>query len=175
MVDYMMRLVEERRKAPGEDVASRFIEAEDGDTERAGEAAMQCFQMVAAGFVTSVNQIANTVLALLDHPAELAKLREAPGLVRGAVEESLRFGRDNVQPAALSSSSASDRGEFDKPQPQGRNPCPESRLTPPLRTRIWKNSEEEHAPLAEIEGDPCSDSSRSHGVGMQLRRGRVLS
>ncbi|WP_437764941.1 cytochrome P450 [Sorangium sp. So ce281] len=89
MIDYMMRLVEERRKAPGEDVASRFIEAEGGDTELAGEAAMQCFQMVAAGFVTSVNQIANTVLALLNHPAELAKLREAPGLVRGAVEERL--------------------------------------------------------------------------------------
>ncbi|MGK3969266.1 cytochrome P450 [Sorangium sp. So ce118] len=97
MLDYMMRLVEERRKAPGEDVASRFIAAEDGDAELAGEAAMQCFQMVAAGFVTSVNQIANTVLALLNHPAELAKLREAPGLVRGAVEESLRF-----EPSVLS-------------------------------------------------------------------------
>jgi cytochrome P450 len=46
--------------------------------------------MVGAGFVTSTNQIANTLLSLLRHPDELRKLRENEGLLKGAVEETLR-------------------------------------------------------------------------------------
>ncbi|WP_437938235.1 cytochrome P450 [Sorangium sp. So ce341] len=97
LVDYMIRLVEERRRAPRDDVASRFIAEEEESPELQGEAAMQCFQMVGAGFVTSMNQIANTVVALLKHPGELARLRQHPALLRGAIEESLRF-----EPAVLS-------------------------------------------------------------------------
>ncbi len=97
MVDYMTHLVEERRRAPRDDVASLFIAVEDESPDLQGEAAIQCFQMVAAGFVTSMNQITNTVLALLRHPEELSRLRQNPGLLRGAIEESLRF-----EPAVLS-------------------------------------------------------------------------
>ncbi|AUX44687.1 cytochrome P450 [Sorangium cellulosum] len=97
MADYMARLVEERRKAPRDDVASRFIAAEEESADLQGEAAMQCFQMVGAGFVTSMNQIANTVVALLKHPEALARLRQDPGLLRGAIEEGLR-----CEPAVLS-------------------------------------------------------------------------
>ncbi|NMO22668.1 cytochrome P450 [Pyxidicoccus fallax] len=97
MVGYLRNLVAERRAAPGDDFVSQFIAAEDGDPRLAGEAVIQSFQMIGAGFVTSTNQITNTVLALMKHPEQLSQLRADPGLIRGAIEESLRH-----EPAVLS-------------------------------------------------------------------------
>lgn len=87
---YLEHLVAERRKHPGDDTVSRLIAAEGDHPELVGEAVFQAFQLVGAGFVTSQNQIANTVLALLKHPGELRKLREDPGLLKSALEECLR-------------------------------------------------------------------------------------
>jgi cytochrome P450 len=47
------------------------------------------------GIETTEGMIANAVLALLEHPAELARVREDPGLIGAAIEESLR-----LEPAA---------------------------------------------------------------------------
>ncbi|WP_257458079.1 cytochrome P450 [Archangium lipolyticum] len=97
MVAYLKDLVDKRRAAPGEDLVSQFIAGEDGNPQLAGEAVIQSFQMIGAGFVTSTNQLTNTVLALLKHPEQLRQLRVDPGLTRGAIEESLRH-----EPAILS-------------------------------------------------------------------------
>jgi cytochrome P450 len=97
MVAYLRDLVEKRRAAPGEDLVSQFIAGEEGDPQLAGEAVIQSFQMIGAGFVTSTNQLTNTVLALLNHPEQLSALRADPRLIRGAIEESLRY-----EPAILS-------------------------------------------------------------------------
>jgi cytochrome P450 len=97
MVAYLRDLVEKRRAAPGTDLVSQFITEEQGNPQLAGEAVIQSFQMIGAGFVTSTNQITNTVLALLNHPEQLRALREDPKLTRGAIEESLRF-----EPSVLS-------------------------------------------------------------------------
>jgi cytochrome P450 len=97
MVAYLRDLVEKRRAAPGEDLISQFIAGEQGNPQLAGEAVIQSFQMIGAGFVTSTNQLTNTVLALLNHPEQLRELRADPGLLRGAIEESLR-----QEPAILS-------------------------------------------------------------------------
>jgi len=90
LLQYLEHLVEERRKHPGDDTVSRLIAAEGESPELVGEAVLQSFQLIGAGFVTSQNQIANSVLVLLKHPKELRKLREAPGLLQSALEECLR-------------------------------------------------------------------------------------
>ena len=47
------------------------------------------------GIETTEGMMANAVLALLEHPVELARVREDPGLIGAAIEESLR-----LEPAA---------------------------------------------------------------------------
>ncbi|WAS90888.1 cytochrome P450 [Nannocystis punicea] len=84
-------LVEERRARPGDDMISRFLGDDRDDPAVLEEVTIQCFQMVGAGYVTSRNQIACAVLALLEHPDELARLRATPGLLGPAIEELLRF------------------------------------------------------------------------------------
>ena len=47
--------------------------------------------LLLAGHETTVNLIANGILALARYPAEFERLREDPSLVRSAIEEVLRF------------------------------------------------------------------------------------
>jgi cytochrome P450 len=49
------------------------------------------FLVLFAGYENSVNLIANGVLALLTHPAQLSAVRGDPGLLPAVVEETLRF------------------------------------------------------------------------------------
>jgi cytochrome P450 PksS len=44
-----------------------------------------------AAHETTVNLIGNGVLALLEHPEQMERLRSDPGLIRPAVEEFLRY------------------------------------------------------------------------------------
>jgi cytochrome P450 len=47
--------------------------------------------MLGAGIITTADLIGNTIYALLTHPDELAALRDDPGLLPTAIEETLRF------------------------------------------------------------------------------------
>jgi cytochrome P450 len=47
--------------------------------------------LIGAGFETTVNLIGNGIVVLLDHPEQLAQLRDDPRLWPGAVEEILRI------------------------------------------------------------------------------------
>jgi cytochrome P450 len=55
------------------------------------EALSSLFQLVVAGHDTTSSLIGNGVVALLDHPDQMAMLQRNPELLAGAIEELLRF------------------------------------------------------------------------------------
>ncbi|RSM56953.1 cytochrome P450 [Amycolatopsis sp. WAC 01376] len=89
---YLVDLIEEKRAEPAGDLLSGLIHASDeGDSLAADELLAMAFLLLVAGFETTVNLIANSVLALLREPDQLAALRGNPALLPGAVEEFLRY------------------------------------------------------------------------------------
>ncbi|MFJ5798069.1 cytochrome P450 [Streptomyces decoyicus] len=89
---YMAQLIDEHRRAPQDDLMTALIDARDVD-DRLSELELVdlCVGILVAGHETTATQIPNFVLALLDHPGQLALLRAQPELINGAVEELLRF------------------------------------------------------------------------------------
>ena len=92
LVRFFENLVERKRREPDDRLITRLLEAEDaGDHLSRDELTAMIFLLLFAGHETSVNLIGNGVLALLDHPEQLALLRAKPELMDGAVEELLRY------------------------------------------------------------------------------------
>ncbi|MEV4172730.1 cytochrome P450 [Nonomuraea sp. NPDC049709] len=92
MLAYLTGLVAAKRAAPGEDLLSELVHISDeGDRLTADEVVSMAFLLLVAGHETTVNLIANSVLALIGNPDQLAALRADPSLLPGAVEEFLRF------------------------------------------------------------------------------------
>ena len=92
MLGRMIELIADRRANPGQDLLSTLISALDDDDKLSElELIVLCGTLFIAGNQTTANQISNLVLTLLEHPAELARLRDHPELLPVAVEELLRF------------------------------------------------------------------------------------
>jgi len=92
MNEYFLRAIQRRRHTPGDDLLTSLLAAqEQGDLLSDDELVATCVLLVFAGHETTTNLIGNGILALLRHPAELARLRNEPGLMPLAVEELLRF------------------------------------------------------------------------------------
>jgi cytochrome P450 len=89
MASYFRALVVERRAKPGSDLVSSLIAAQErGETLSEEELIAMCVLLMFAGHETTTNLIANGVLALLDHPDQLANARP---MTPAGVEEVLRF------------------------------------------------------------------------------------
>ncbi|MFB6819871.1 cytochrome P450 [Streptomyces sp. NPDC056347] len=93
MGEYLRELIDDKRRSPGDDLMSALVRTrdEEGDRLSFDELMGMAFLLLVAGHETTVNLIANGVRALLDHPDQLAALRDDPGLTGGAVEEMLRY------------------------------------------------------------------------------------
>ncbi|GAA3578927.1 cytochrome P450 [Amycolatopsis ultiminotia] len=92
MQGYLVKLVEDKRVEPAEDLLSELVQATDeGDALSEQELVGMAFLLLVAGHETTVNLIGNATLALLRAPDQAAKLRAEPSLLPGAVEEFLRF------------------------------------------------------------------------------------
>jgi cytochrome P450 len=96
--DYFAHAADARRRQPGTDLISALVSAEEaGDRLTQREILITCNLLLIAGNLTTTDLIGNGILALLSHPAQLAKLRAHPELVPNAVEELLRYDPPVVQ------------------------------------------------------------------------------
>jgi cytochrome P450 len=92
LASYFEALIAERRGRLGDDLLSVLIRAEEeGDRLTSEELLVQSMGLLVAGFETTVGLIALGAKNLIDHPAELAKLRARPELAASAIEECMRF------------------------------------------------------------------------------------
>src|SRR5215469_11663292 len=92
MYSYFSRLIALKREKPADDLMSALIAARDqSDRLTEEELTMLGCTILLGGHETTANQIGLSLLMLLDHPAELAKLRADPARIPGAVEELLRY------------------------------------------------------------------------------------
>ena len=99
MRSFFERLIAERRAKPQADLVTALVQAEaDGDRLTQDELLAMIFLLLLAGHETTVNLIGNGVLALLEHPDQLALLRANPELIDSAIEELLRFTNPVQQP-----------------------------------------------------------------------------
>jgi cytochrome P450 len=90
--EYFRRLLPERRRHPQADLLSLLLAAEEqGDKLTEDELLATCVLIFIAGHETTVNLIGNGLLALLQHPDELQRLKSDANLLPDAVEELLRY------------------------------------------------------------------------------------
>jgi cytochrome P450 len=90
---YEDELIAARRQAPGEDLISALIQAEDaGDRLSHDELRNLVLNILVGGVDTSQSQLAHAIRLLAEHPDQWQLLRDDPrGLALAAVEEALRY------------------------------------------------------------------------------------
>jgi cytochrome P450 len=89
---YIRKLVALRRAAPQDDLVSALVAAhEAGDRLTEDELLAMVSLLLIAGHETTVNLIGNGMLALMEHPQQMERLRADPALIKPAVEELLRY------------------------------------------------------------------------------------
>src|SRR5438445_350295 len=92
IAEHLEDLSAQRRAAPTDDLLSELVHVEEqGDQLRHDELISTVMLLFGAGFETTTNLIGNGLLALLDHPAELRRVRDDRSLMKTAVEELLRW------------------------------------------------------------------------------------
>ena len=112
LFEYFWKMIEERRVRPREDIVSVLANAKvDGKELPPFELLSYCFLLVIAGNETTRNAMSGGLVALIENPGELAKLRRDPGLVNVAVEEILRWTTPVIQFCRTASEDFELRGE----------------------------------------------------------------
>ncbi len=90
--DYLRDLIGRRRSQPGDDLMSRLIAVEEsGDQLSEDEIVSTCSLLLIAGHETTVNLIANAMLAMLRHPTQWAALAADAEHAPAVIEETLRY------------------------------------------------------------------------------------
>ena len=90
--EWLRRLIAQRRQHPRDDLLSALAAAEEeGDMLSETELLATCISLIVAGHETTTGLIGNGLLALLRHPDQVQKLKDAPELVATAIDEFLRY------------------------------------------------------------------------------------
>jgi len=88
---YLLKVIEERRRAPGDDVLSRMIHTQEEGGLSQDELVANVNLILSAGHVTTTDQLSNLMYDLLTHPEQYQKLRSDRSLLASTVEEGVRF------------------------------------------------------------------------------------
>lgn len=89
---YLRDLIEQRRARPGDDLMSALVAVEEaGDQLTTEEIVATCQLLLIAGHETTVNLIANAILALLRHRPQWTALGADAGRAPAVVEETMRY------------------------------------------------------------------------------------
>ncbi|MFI6084326.1 cytochrome P450 [Streptomyces sp. NPDC051217] len=92
LMDYYGDLVAYRRRAPGDDLVTAMVEARvNGEPLTDEEIFLNCDGLISGGNETARHAAAGGVLALANHPDQLRRLADDPGILRTAVGEILRW------------------------------------------------------------------------------------
>lgn len=89
---YFIEIIERRRREPGDDLISSLVASQrEGEPLSNWDILGFCFVFIAGGNDTTNHLLGNALVALHDHPEQRARLVEEPSMIRGAIEEFLRF------------------------------------------------------------------------------------
>jgi len=92
MREYFERLAEERRREPRQDLLTGLVQAElEGSKLNAQELLQMLILLLVAGNETTTNLIGNAIIEFMNHPDQLQRVLDDPGLLPTAVEEVLRY------------------------------------------------------------------------------------
>ena len=108
------RLIEEKRRAPADDILSAIVHAklEDGSPQLDDRELRGFFDLLfPAGAETTRSAIAGTLLALIENPQELDRLRADPTLMKTFVEEAVRWTTPSVYKRRTAACDTELRGE----------------------------------------------------------------
>ena len=90
--EYFNALTEDRRKNPTNDVSSVIANAKINNEQLGHLEAMSYYVIIAtAGHDTTSSSTAGGILALIENPDQLSKLKNNPNLMTSAVEETIRW------------------------------------------------------------------------------------
>lgn len=89
--EYLLTLVDARRKAPAEDLMSRMVEHRDAGRMTEDELVATTMLILMAGHGSTIDVLGSGMHALLRFPDQHEKLREDPGRINLAVQEMFRF------------------------------------------------------------------------------------
>jgi cytochrome P450 len=92
LAGFLRPIIAERRRNPQDDLLTAMLQAEErGDFLSEDEVIGNLILMVFAGHETTMNLMANGVVAFARHPDQWRRLQDDPRLGRSAVEEMLRY------------------------------------------------------------------------------------
>lgn len=92
MKAYLEEIIEERRQNPREDLLTELVRAEEaGDKLTTNEMVVMVVAILIGGNNSTAHLIGNSILTLIRHPEDMARLRAEPALIRTAVEEVMRY------------------------------------------------------------------------------------
>lgn len=157
MAEYMTGLIASKRLEPGDSLLDRLISARDGSDHLSEEELVSlAVLLLIAGHETTTNFLGNAALALLQHPAELERLRSNPEDIPAALDELLRFDSP-VSTATFGTPRKPSRSAVLISRPVSRY---WSLLEPPTAIR----SGSRHQTSSTWIGMPCGHLAFGHGI-----------